>query len=733
MAVEIRDLEAPPDVKAGEAKAADRVARFLKARNKVLSEGQLERLQKHLKKLVKNARRESEPLRKRLSRYADGMEGIVEETNFPFEGASNVTLRYGTGLARTFESAFNKTVYGDEELFYPVLDPGAEQELGLDAQKLTILQEGFNHSFHTACNGLRVLKSGTIPAFRDGTFLLEGTWERRVERVNDERTYKSAQEFMKDYPEAKAAGVSPEAYSSIMDLFLISDELELVVRFSYDHVQHDGIEYRQLLRAKFLVYPTSAQKLSEVSLYGGLFELSKAELKRRSKKGEYYKDQVEKATTKRASGVLDSYERSQLFVRGLSAPQAEDVPFRMADLVVKFDLDGDGTLEQYKVQAVCDSDDVVVVSCRPYDLRHNIPSIVPLKLVNRDNALDGISLYGDGEDIFDQVDTLFRHDNNVMMLTTSPMFMADQTLKDTIDLGRSENVVRPGVTYWVPDPSKEPIKQIQVADYAAASGDNNAKISILSRFVEMLLGVSQGESGQQTPDDPRAPARKTQMLLMQANRRIDQCIDQWTLSFPELAKLHATLLYQFSPDKTYKFAAKPKQAGLPQQPQGLGPGQPPQQPPQQKVQTFDLKLLADPRLKWSPVRRSVTLTPEFALARLQALMQTYGGLRPLLMQGDPVAIELWNRTVRNSGEPQAEKFLYDPQQGPELMQRSMQMAMQQFQLQSKMKAQAKGEETLAKESGKEIVKIMSDAARAEASGAGLLLPQPQPAATGGVQ
>lgn len=726
MPVEIRELKPPPDILDGEDKAAERVKRFLKARNKTLSEDQLERLQKHLKKEIKNARKESEPLRKRLARYADGMEGIVEETNFPFEGASNVTLRASTGYARAFESAFNKTVYGDDQLFYPVFDPGAEEELDMTQDKIQVLQEGFNHSFNINCNGLQVLKGGTIPAFRDGTFLIEGTWERRVERVNDERTYRSEEEFRKDYPDTASAGLSEEAYADLLDKFL-EDDPEVVIRFSYEHVQIDGIEYRQILRARFLVYPLSAKKISEAMLYGCYFELSKKELERRAKKHEYYESQVEKATLKQATGHLDYYDRGQLMVRGLSAPDQDQVPFRLVDLVVKFDLDKDNTLEAYRVQAVVEGEDVTVVSCRPYDLRHNIPSVIALKLVNRDSFLDGISLYGDGEDIFNQIDTLFRHDNNVMMLTTSPMFMAQQDLKDTIDLGRAENVLRPGITFWVPDPNKQPIRQIMVQDIAAATGDNTAKLAILTRHLELLLGISQGESGSQTPDDPRAPARKTQLLLLQANRRIDQCIDTWTMSFPDLAKLHSTLIYQYSPTRVYRFASKP--TAQPQQ--SAMPGQP-QQPPA-KVLEFDVSILADKRLKWLPLRRSITLTPEFAIARLQSLMQTYAQLMPMLRQGDPIAIELWNRTVRNSGEPQAEKFLFDPAQGPEMMQKAMAMAMQQFQLQSKMKAQAKGEEMLAKESAKHVVQIMSDQARAEASGAGIMLPQPsQQPVPGGV-
>lgn len=735
MAVVIRELAPPPDIKDKEAKAADRLEKFIQERNIRLSDDKIAKIEKHLKKVIKDAKREYDPLRKRLVQWDDMLEGIVDETNFPFEGASNVTLRQAGGLARTFEAEFNRTLYMDQELFYPVFEPGAEEELELDEPKLTALQEGFNHSFHTGSNGLQQLKGGTIPAFRDGTFLLEGSWERRVEMVNDMRTYTKIEEFQKDYPDAKSAGTTQEEYVNLLDEFLVNDDIEVISRFSYKHVQQDGVQYRRVARAKFLVYPTSVKYLRDSTLYGTLFELTKDELKRKGKK-EFYEKGVEKALARRGGVSLDGWDRNRLLIEGRSSPLTEALPYRLADIVFKFDLDEDDTLEQYCGKVILEGEDCILVAMRPYDLRHNTPSIIPFRLVDRDHAFDGISMVGDGQDLFNQVDTLFRHDNNVMMLTTSPMFLADSNLKDTIDLGRAENVLRPGVTFWVPNPDKMPIRQLPVQDIAAASGDNNQKIAILTRFTEMLLGVSQGESGNQTPDDPRAPAHKTQLLLMQVGKMTDQKIDRWCMSFPDLAALHATLLFQFSAKPVYKFP-NPKPAQQPGQPGMMQP----QQQPHQKSLSFDLKILADPRLKWEPRRRSVTLTPEFAISRLQNLLQTYTSMRPLLMQGDEKAIEIWNRIVRQSGEPQSEKFMIDQRQAPQMMQRAIEMAMKQHQMQSTMKAHAKGQETLAKEAAKAVIDHLSEVAKMKASGAEAeeaaahpqpqQQPQPQPAINGG--
>lgn len=693
--IEIRELAPPPDVKEREQKAAERVKRLRKEGLLRLSSGQLAALEKIVDKRLRISRKETEPLRRRLTRWNDNLEGIVDETNFPFEGASNITLRYAMGLARTFESKFNRTLYAEEDIFTPDFDPGVKEELQLSDQAIKVLQEGFNHSFAKEFNGFRVLKSGTIPVFRDGTFLIEGSWERRVERVFDQRTYTDIVGFQKDYPDAKTAGGSEEDYQAILDFFLVEgEEAELIVKFDHDMVTFEGPEYRQILRAKFLIYPTIAKTIKEATMYGCGFELTKEEVRSRAKRGEYYKDQVSKGLAKRSADTwADDWDRSRLFTEGHAAPEPDNAPVRLYDLIVSWDRDNDDIPERYRVFAINDGDKCTVISCRPYDIRHNVPTIVPFRIAARDYSFEGYSMVGDGEDLFNQVDVLFRHDNNVMMLTTSPMFLANEDLKDKIDFGRAEMIIRPGVTYWVPDISKA-IMQLPVQDLRAGAGDNDGKLAIISRFLELLTGVSQGLSGQESQDDPRAPARKTTLLLMTSGQRIDQGIEEWCESLPDLGRLHATLLYQYSGKDVYNFQGKKGDA-----------------------QSFPIKILGDERIRWLGKRRSVALTPEYSMGRLQGLMQVYTGLRPLLMQGDQIATETWNRMVKTSGEPQSEKLMMDESKSPELQAQATEKAMQAAMQDAKMKAVAQGQKTFASEVAKRTVDLLADGSATDMSGA----------------
>jgi hypothetical protein len=131
---------------------------------------------------------------------------------------------------------------------------------------------------------------------------------------------------------------------------------------------------------------------------------------------------------------------------------------------------------------------------------------------------------------------------------------------------------------------------------------------------------------------------KTIALLQQANGRIDDYLDEFRRTMPALAKLHSALLAQFGPDEV-KFNIE--------------------QDGKMVLKTLDKRLLFSNSIIWQAKRRSVTLSPEFAMQRLGGLMQTYAQLLPLIQAQDPKGIEMWNRMVVASGEPNKEKLMIE--------------------------------------------------------------------------
>lgn len=682
--LEVRTLRAPKDIIDREGKAAERAELFLKSRLRRLSSEQTKRIEKKLDTWYSAWKKQTETQRRRLVRYAELLEGVVEDSNVPFEGASNVTLHYAAGMARSFRATFNKTAYQDEDIHYAMFSPELQKKLATQPEIIQALNEGFNESFSRESNGLRTLKEGTIAAVRDGTMVVSGYWRREVRHGFDQRTYRSIEEFQKDYPDAKAAGSSDEEYQSILDLFLVADEedsKELVVEFEYEYVYKDEPEYKVGPWAKFVRYPTFSRDISDCQLYGYEVKESRDELKRKRSSGEYYQDGSTRALAGLAQEQGDAWDRSLGFVEGISPPtDRKDKPVQYIDGVCLLDLDNDGVSEKYLVRYAFE--DKALLSLVPHRLRRGIDASVIFRMVRRENRLDGVSLIGDCEDIFNQIDTNVRHRNNVRTLTTSPIFIANSKYKEQIDLGRAENVIRPGVTYWVDDPKPDSsIRQLEVQDLST-SGDNMDELMLYKQHVELVFGPTQGLSGQTAAGDKRAPGNKTIALLNQANGRIDDYLDEFFLSLPVLADLHCALLYQYSSGPNLSF---------------LRGG---------KMLSFPVQILADPGLRWGAKRRSVQLTPEFALARLGMLQQLFTQMLPLLSSGNPIAIEIWNRQVLASGEPNADKFLLSGE-NLQLIQQSMQAMQQNNPANPQIKAKAAGQASFHKELGKHAAQVLA--------------------------
>jgi hypothetical protein len=65
----------------------------------------------------------------------------------------------------------------------------------------------------------------------------------------------------------------------------------------------------------------------------------------------------------------------------------------------------------------------------------------------------------------------------------------------------------------------------------------------------MVTGSTSGNSGQSTPLDPRAPARKQQELLRQSSNRIDDYVEGLIPVFAQIGSFVLDLYYQYGPNR----------------------------------------------------------------------------------------------------------------------------------------------------------------------------------------
>ena len=619
----------PPSLEQSIQKEIDRVKEITKDKNLKKSKEKLDNIAQKVYKEYKSWDKLTKANRNNLVEMNEMLEGVVEVTNFPFEGASNITISYASGMAKTFKATFNKTAYQDPDIFTAVSKKDEIKE------QLPVVEEAVNYSFHSESNGLDILKQGTIPCLRDGTLIVSGFWNRRIEKCSDSKSYKTFMEFQNDYPTSMSADMSDEEYGEIADMFIqYGEDAEVVVNYQFDNILEDGPEYEIVPLARFVYFPIYAPSIKRMKMYGKEYFLSKSEIKEKSKRNEFYKDKVEELLKHKPSGEKDRWSASKNFIDKLSnSPTEEEKPMKLVDAVWKEDLDNDGIPEKYLVTFAPDFDGMVI-GFKNYHIRNNIDFCVDFRLASREDRFLGISLLNEGQDKFKLLDAIHRNRNNVRMLTTSPIFLIDRRYKEELDLFRSENIIKPGTTFWVEDPDKA-IKQLQLHDLSR-NNDSLDEENQIVRYLEFCLGPTQAMSGKETQTDPRAPMGKTIALLQQANGRIDDYLDEFRRSIPELAKLHCALLAQFGPEQI-KYTVD--------------------QDGKLSVKSADKKIFFDNSLVWRSKRRSVTLSPEFAMQRLGGLLQTYAQLLPLIQAQDTRAIEMWNRMVVASGEPQKEKLM----------------------------------------------------------------------------
>lgn len=597
---------------------------LLKDRILKLENGKMEELEKQIKRHIQYYKDHTGRLQEMLRINNDLLEGVVEEVAFPFRDASNVDPKLAIGSARTFRSAVNRAVFPDpERLFVAQVDDSRLKD------RSNKVEDAFNYkAYHD--NGLfDCLKDGIVPTFRDGTYFVSGFWHTKVERVFDYKRYVAPEDFRADYPEPEDANVSAKEYGEIVR-YLAKPNAELEVCFEYDFPVYDDIKWHGVPLANFIMYPLWSPTMSQLKLYGYRVMESELDIKVKQKVGEYIKDAADDILQGGRSTQFDSWTASRDYVEGISAGEdTDDKRFENYRLAIRLDLDDDGIPEMYL--AVFNFDKGKFLRIERYPLRRNVDFLIPLRFVARDGRILGASLLDNGADVFTEIRDIHRHRNNKRMITDGPILLVDDTLKDKMDFGASNNVFRPGITLYLP-PNKMPgpsgsggVQQLNIQG-ANQHQDSIDEENLLVRYSEFIIGPTMGLSGQETPNDPRSPATKHLSQIRQAGFRLDDYIDEFKRPFPKIGQLGCTLYYQFGP-RQLKYT-KTVDGSL-------------------QRQDLDVGLFAMDGMNLHLNATSVTMSPAFEQENIQVLAQAAGVFGVAQIKPE-IVIHLWNRFVTAS-------------------------------------------------------------------------------------
>ena len=528
---------------------------------------------------------------------------------------------------------FIRSVFSDPMRTYVMTDTP-----GLKREDLNQVEIAINWTSENENNLNDTLKDSFIPAYRDGTVLIHGKWETRIEGGCDYKHYDNPQDFQSDYPDAKTAGVSDEYYDEIIN-HLSQPDATCRVEYIIHFVAQNGPEFSLCPFAKFIRHPLQQQDMAKLQLYGFTYREGKGTFESKAAIG-YYDTDVADIVRKKysdtyASDTMDNWDTRREALEGIGNTDVEAVHYHLAWLVYTDDVDNDGTQEKYLVLYELDKHKSLRIE--PYGIRRNILSMVPLRLVRREGRLPGASILADCEPSFREINALHRHRSNQRRITDSVTLLMPNGVKDFVDLGSEYASFRPGMAMWLPDQYMNANMAPRQLTLQSTSHTNESvdEEQFIHSYVDILSGASSGASGKETQIDPRAPAAKTAMLLQRGDIRVEDLIEEWRRTVPDIIDLARALYFQNAGSDIMVVSKK-------------GDGVVDQKIP--------LELIGDPRIKGVLKPIAPASAPEVEMQKYAALaMGAMQFVFPVKMKPD-ILIHLWNDYVGASRIKNPERF-----------------------------------------------------------------------------
>lgn len=562
-------------------------------------------------------------LKTKLRELNDLYEGVVKVTDFPWVNSSQLHVPIPKIKAREIRSTINRNTM--RPVPFLMTKYSGPDDLYKDSRDLVNDVEDFiEDKIKNGTNIHSILKEAIIPIIRDGTCPVQIIWETDLERATDYKIYEDVTSFLKDYPDADAAGVSSKVFSKILQKLNTDSFYE--VEYEYDVVKYDGPKAYIVPLIDFFHWPVFETELENTLTHGKRVWYKDYDLERFVQMKKFDKVAVEKVLQSPGDihddeSLTVSRDSIEGINRSTSGAKTRAREYEFYELVHRLDMDGDGVKEKYlicyhlKTKQIC--------RIEKYPIRKGALTYFPLRLIKRDNRLLGISLIEDIADLSLEIDILHRMRINSRTVTHVPSFKAKATAKDKFDPSRPQFRFQPGVTFWLNDTKDVEQFDIRPVDLSGSIEEEN----FLYQIVGLVTGADSGLSGQANPLDPRAPARKQQEMLRQSSNRIDDYVEALLGPFAQIGQFMLDLYYQYG-ENVLKYYVSNKNNDLIQK-------------------TINRSKLYDPNVRFVVNGTSVFMNPEVEFDRMKEIY-TILGTDPLTAQDPTVRREILYRVLDTS-------------------------------------------------------------------------------------
>lgn len=481
-----------------------------------------------------------------LRRWNDLLEGVIEETDFPWEGASQLNIPLVALHINTLHSVISRSILTvDPFWFGKTLD----KEL---REHIPDIEGTLTYKARSELNTVEAVRDVLFTTPRDGTGWLWTPWVEEYETTPDREVVRSVEEFTSAFPDPESAGMDQATYDARLEEVRTkaSEDNPMEIPVVVDRLVYRGPKSEVVEEADMMRVPMTAKDLKGCRIYGRRISLRADELKGRVEDGAMWDDAVKKLL-ERGKTVTDASENAWKQnlnqIEGItneSKGRSDD--YAMFEGVIKLDpkalgLPSDGRERKYFFSYSKESRRLLGLS--DYIYRKDIAT--RFHFLKRPGRGLGKSIPELLEGLAAELNASIREDINSDTISAVPIFKGKRSAKEDFDPAAEENQIKPGVMFWLEDPNAFDI----VNKSAAGHTFSVQRRQEIMRYAEMLVGPTQLLSGRESALDPNAPGNKTIALIQQSNMRIEDYINEFRIGFDELGELIQSHYYQFGPEE----------------------------------------------------------------------------------------------------------------------------------------------------------------------------------------
>lgn len=635
-----------------------------------LTDPQIKRIKKRLRKEIENWLEETEELHRILEEDNDLVEGIYDDSQALWDGAFVTHIPITGTYMAIYRSVARRSILAADVIWYGELIPGTKETI---RPVLTEVEEMMNYKARKEWNISDCLSDVIWATCRDKLGILQVVYAEEYELVSDIALITSLEDFIEEFPTPEEAGLSEAEYQEALAQVesQASDEAPIEIPYTAEKIKYQGPKGYVVDLVNFPVFPPTVSDIKSENCrgYGKRFPLRKGVVRQRSKDGVWYKKAVNNLLKKgEGASETPAFILAQEEIEGFSRSDVSQ-DFWFYELVYKMDLGENGkatgdTERRFLFTYNFDHDELVGAMEYPYRV---LDHYATFRIGSRPNRLLGESIPQMTRELNFEIDFQHQQRNNSRTITSVPSFKMKKGTNEDFDPLAEENQWRPGVIFELEDPDSFDQFKVQPVDLGESMAEEANNMKILDLRTGAAASVL---SGGVAPGDPSAPGNKTQMQIGQSNLRMDDPISELRRGVEEVGDICLSHEYQFGP-MFIQFEMEIEG--------------------QKVMRTLHKKFLRGIRMRMSAVTATNNPDAEFARA-----MQMYAmaSKDPIVAQDDEVRYEILRNAFRRGRISNREKMLPPLQVVRQRMVERQKVAMQQMAIEKQMAAKKAKEQAI---------------------------------------